>query len=84
MIDNLTPEEEKILRIAYVQTFGTEAGQKVLKDLQTRCFKYQTTFTGEPNETLINEGARRILLTIESMMSDEDIQRLAKANKREE
>jgi len=83
-MDNLTPQEEKELRIAYKQTFGTEAGQKVLKDLSSRCFKYQTTFTGEPYGTFVNEGARQILLTIESMMSDEDIQRLARASEKEQ
>lgn len=73
---DLTPEEEKKLRIAYKQTFNTEVGKEVLKDLQARCFKYMTTFTGEPNGTLVNEGARQILLTIEELMSDEGIKRL--------
>ena len=81
-MQDLTPEQEKKLRMAYVQTFGTEAGQIVLKDLQKRCFKYQTTFTGidEPYGTLLREGARRLLLTIEELMSDEGIQRLAKTS----
>ena len=83
-MQNITPEEEKRLRIAYKQTFGTETGQKVLEDLYSRCFKYQTTFTGEPYGTFVNEGARQILLTIESMMSDEDIQRLAKVSEKEQ
>ena len=76
MID-LTPEEEKKLRIAFVQTFGTVAGQIALKYLEGSCFKYQTTFVpGSTDETLINEGARRTLLTIEELMSDEGIQKL--------
>ncbi len=76
MID-LTPEKEKKLRIAYVQTFGTVAGQIVLKDLQIRCFKYQSTvIAGDPYATHTNAGAREVLLTIEELMSDEGIQKL--------
>ena len=82
MID-LTPAEEKKLRLAYIQTFGTEAGQAVLKDLQARCFKYQSTIDPNPYLTATNEGARQILLTIEELMSDEGIQRLAEVSGKE-
>lgn len=82
-MQGLTLEEEKNLRIAYKQTFNTEAGQKVLKDLQGRCFKYDTTVVpGDPQGTHVNEGARQILLTIEELMSDEGIKRLEKANEK--
>ena len=73
---NLTLKEEKILRMAYLQTFGTEAGQIALKDLQARCYKYKTTLDESPYLTAANEGARRILLTIEELMSNEGIERL--------
>lgn len=81
---DLTPEQEKKLRVAYQQTFGTEAGQMVLKDLQARCFKYQSTVVpSDPFGTHTNDGARDVLLTIEELMSNEGIQRLAKASGKE-
>lgn len=84
-MQNLNPYEEKKLRIAFKQAFGTEAGQVALKFLQERCFKYQTTFVaGDPYGTHINEGARQVLTTIEELMSDEGIQRLAKASGKEQ
>lgn len=82
MVD-LTPDQEKKLRIAYKQTFGTEAGQEVLKDLQKRCFKYQSTIDPNPYITASNEGVRQVLLTIEELMSDEGIQKLAKPAERQ-
>jgi len=77
-MQKLTPKEEKEVRIAFMQTFGTEQGLKVLEYLQLRCFKYQSTFIpNDPYGTHVNEGARRILLTIEELMSNEGIQKLA-------
>lgn len=77
-MQDLTPEQERKLRIAYKQTFGTETGQAVLKDLQGRCFKYQSTLDANPYVTAANEGARQVLLTVEELMSDEGIQKLDK------
>ncbi|KKL19197.1 hypothetical protein LCGC14_2467890 [marine sediment metagenome] len=86
-MQDLTPEEEKILRVAYSQTFGTEAGQVVLKDLAKRCFKYTTTYKAydleRQKDIYINEGARQVLLTIEELMSNEGIQKLAKSSGKE-
>ncbi len=83
-MQDLTPEKEKKLRIAYQQTFGTEAGQAVLKDLQKRCFKYQTPFVkGDPYETHKNIGAKEVLLTIEELMSDEGIAKLSNLSGKE-
>lgn len=67
----------KQLKIDYCQTFGSEAGERVLKDLKGRCFGDTTTFTTEPNGIYINEGQRRVLLTIESMMAL-DVNQIAK------
>lgn len=60
----------KKLRESYRQAFGTDSGKQVLKDLQMRCFKNSSTYVpGDPNGININEGSRRILLHIESMMN---------------
>ena len=67
----------KQLKINYCQTFGSEAGARVLKDLEARCFKNATTHTAEPNGIYINEGKRCVILTIESMMAL-DVDEIAK------
>lgn len=82
-MQDLTPEQEKILRMAYIQTFGTEAGQMVLKDLQGRCYKYKSTLADNLLQTAANEGSRQVLLTIEELMSDEGIQKLDKSSGKE-
>jgi len=64
---------EKQLKEAYRQCFGTSAGDIVLKDLQNRCFKRESTYNGMVNDSLVNEGKRQVLLTIESMMSLEGL-----------
>jgi len=70
----MTEEQKKQLeqlRNDYLQTFNTDAGQRVLEDLQKRFFWNNTTFpfpTGTTEQCLINEGGRRVLLTIQSMM----------------
>ena len=70
--------DDKELRQRYMQTFTTESGHIVLKDLQNRCFKRDTTFVeGNRDATLINEGSRQVLLYIENMMSPEGIANLA-------
>ena len=79
-MQDLTPEQERKLRIAYKQAFGTDAGKEALKDLQARCFKYQSTLDANPYVTAANEGARQVLLTIEELMSDEGIRKLDKAS----
>ena len=83
-MQDLTPQEEKKLRIAYQQTFGTEAGQVVLKDLQKRCFKYQSTIDPNPYISASNAGSRDVLLTIEELMSDEGIQKLTEVSGKEQ
>lgn len=67
----MTPEEEKYqskvkqLKRDYAQTFGTEAGQRVLDDLKLRgCFEETTFVDGDSHATAKNEGARHVVLTI--------------------
>lgn len=80
---DLTPEQEKKLRTAFIQTFCTKAGQITLKYLESSCFRYQTTFEGDKDAGLVNEGSRRVLLTIEELMSHEGIEKLAKTSGKE-
>ena len=79
--------DEKLLRNYYKNTFATISGQMVLKDLENRCFKRDSTFLPQVNmfrdEILINEGKRQVLLMIENMMSDEGMQRLAEESGKE-
>lgn len=71
--------DEKTLRKYYMQAFTGEAGTMVLKDLQNRCHKRDTTHVpGDRDATHVNEGKRQVLLHIESMMSEEGIANLAK------
>lgn len=71
--------DEALLRKYYMQAFTGEAGAIVLKDLENRCFKRDTTHVpGEPDTSNINEGKRQVLLTIENMMSPQDIEKLDK------
>jgi len=72
---------EKELRQRYMQTFSTEGGAIVLKDLANRCFKCDTTHSEDMINQMamcINEGKRQVLLHIEGMMSPEGIEKLAK------
>jgi hypothetical protein len=61
-------ENLKRLKVNYLQTFNTDAGKKVLEDLKSRFFWYDTTYSPEEGKTQLNEGGRRVLLTIENMM----------------
>jgi len=67
MDNNLKAARE--LRQAYAQTFGTEAGGKVLEDLKNRCYFNATTFSPVEGETQYREGMRSVILTIESLMT---------------
>jgi len=68
--------DEKLLRKYYMQAFGGEAGAMVLKDIENRCFKRDTTIPRSfemSQQTLVNEGKRQVLLHIENMMSPRGI-----------
>ena len=59
-------KEREKLRTLYAQTFGTESGQAVLEDLKNRFFWYDSTY--EEGKTQLNEGGRKVLLTIENII----------------
>ncbi len=52
----------------FLQTHNTETGQKALEYLKKKFFFYSSTYEGNKDETLVNEGSRRVLLTIETIL----------------
>lgn len=64
------------LRKDYMHVFGTEAGKRVLEDLRLRGYKYTTTFDGTTEGTLVNEGSRRIVMSIENAIDPENLKRV--------
>jgi len=71
-------KEIKNLKLAYLHTFESEEGKKVLADLKRRCYYGTTTFTDNPALMAFNEGTRSIVLHILTMMNMDNI------NKKEE
>jgi len=67
-MDNL--QKLKDLRSNYRNTFTTEEGAKVLKDLNRFCFKDAPTFNNDSLVMAYNEGARSVALFIKQMMED--------------
>ena len=63
-IDGVTSQR----KIDYCQTFGTEAGMRVLEDLKKRFHWYFSTYSPIAGETQLNEGGRSVLLHIETTM----------------
>jgi hypothetical protein len=64
--------EIEALRLAYRRTFGSEDGERVLKDLRKRLRFEQTTHVpGDPNESAFLEGQRYAFLLIAGMLSEE-------------
>ena len=57
-------EELQALHIAYKNCFNTVDGEIVLADLKKQCFFNESTYRGDVNEMLRNEGQRRVLLRI--------------------
>ena len=59
---------DKQLWKEFLQTFNTTSGQNVLKYLQNSFYFTKSTYEGNKDETLVNEGSRRVLLTIETIL----------------
>jgi hypothetical protein len=65
----LSLDKLKKRKEAYTQVFSTPLGQEVLKDLMHFCKVYEPTYVpGDPETTAYNEGARRVVLRILSLM----------------
>lgn len=55
-------------RADYRYIFGTDEGQRVLKDLMQRTHMFGTTFDGNPHAMAYNEGRRSVVLHIMKML----------------
>ena len=66
----MAKQEDKLKQLQqdYKNTFSTDEGKRVLEDLKLRGFYYSSTFTGDANGMIWNEGMRAIVLTIISMI----------------
>lgn len=81
------PEDEiKQLQQDYQHVFGGDEGKRVLEDLKLRGFYYSTTFAGNAETTLFNEGQRAMVATIVSMIDTpfDELQELMAEQKKEE
>lgn len=71
-------EPEVVARLRdYRQTFGTQAGRRVLGDL-FRSYLYRSSHVaGDPHETSFREGERNVVLKIRAAlkMTEEELER---------
>jgi len=64
-------KEIEQLRDMYKQTFDTDAGVKVLKDLEARSnWRTSSYVAGDANATAFEEGKRAVILHIYNMMQE--------------
>jgi hypothetical protein len=60
------------LKVMYKDTFGDNAGKKVLEDLEIRCnWRASSYVAGDANATAFEEGKRAVILHIYNMMKEE-------------
>ena len=60
------------LKVMYKDTFGGNAGKKVLEDLELRCnWRASSYVAGDANATAFEEGKRAVILHIYNMMKEE-------------
>ena len=60
------------LKLAYRRAFGTEDGERVLRDLKARfSFEASTFVPGDPHQSAFREGQRDAVLLIVRMLSEE-------------
>ena len=66
----MNEKDLKQLNLDYKTTFGSESGERVLKDLQKRCsFETTTHIKGDSHESAYLEGARSVVLFINNMLN---------------
>lgn len=60
------------LRTMYTDLFNSTAGEKVLRDLESRCnWRASSYVAGDANATAFEEGKRAVILHIYNMMNEE-------------
>lgn len=65
-------KELEKLKSMYRQTFDSDHGVKVLKDLEARAnWRASSYVAGDANATAFEEGKRAVLLHIHNMMTQE-------------
>jgi len=61
------------LRRAYKHTFEAPEGKQVLLHLMKSCHMLTPTFVaGDPHQTAMNEGSRRVVLSILKMLNTDE------------
>ena len=68
-------QAHKDIRVTFRRAFESEDGKKVLKYLETFCFMNASTFNADPYKSAFNEGARSVILHINSMRGDDGLQK---------
>ncbi len=63
-----TLNDLKQLKADYKNTFSTEEGQRVLKNLEKLCFVHGTTFSVDDGVIQFNEGKRTVVVQIQNMI----------------
>jgi hypothetical protein len=62
--------KRKEIQKLYKQVFGTDEGKKVLAHLMRNGFIAKSTFVaGDPHQSAMNEGSRRVVLSILTFMN---------------
>ena len=65
-------EDPNKLRVIYNDLFTSEAGKKVLGDLEARCnWRTSSYVAGDANATAFEEGKRAVLLHIYNMLRED-------------
>jgi hypothetical protein len=65
-------EDPNKLRVMYNDLFTSEAGKKVLGDLEARCnWRSSSYVAGDANATAFEEGKRAVLLHIHNMLRED-------------
>lgn len=73
-------EQVKQRHVSYKETFASETGKLVLKDLTDACYMTRSTITDgstvDPYQIAFREGQRSIVLRITNLMSDAQLKNL--------
>lgn len=79
--------DRKVLQAAYTRVFESPDGKLILRHLMNVGFVTKSTFVrGDANESALNEGTRRLVLSILKMVyrDDTDLQQAVEDAAREE
>lgn len=63
--------QAELLAACYREVFESEAGRRVLADLQARAFHRESSFSPDPQRAAFNEGRRSLLLHLLRMLEQD-------------